>query len=220
MERIRILIADDHAVVRSGLRLLLTGQPDLEVVGEAADGWETISKTAELEPDIVLLDITMPGMTGLEAAAEIGRRMPQVKLLILTMHDDEAYLRPFLEIGAAGYIVKRAADTEVIAAIRAVRRGESFVYPSLTRTLIASYLGQPQAPKLGTGGKELTPREIEVLRLMAQGYTTEQIAQRLFISASTVETHRAHIREKLGLSDRAQLVRYAIARGLLKTEGA
>ena len=215
MEPIRILIADDHAVMRAGLRLLLNGQGDMQVVDEAGDGWQTVEKAVALKPDIVLLDITMPGLSGLEAARQIRQKAPEVKLLVLTMHDDEAYLRQFLQIGAAGYMVKKAADTELVAAIRAVHRGESFIHPSLTRVLIDRYLQQQPSPRAQASAEELTPRETEVLRLVAQGYTSQQIADQLSISVNTVETHRAHIMEKLGLRGRAQLVRYAIARGLL-----
>ena len=215
MEPIRILIADDHAVMRAGLRLLLDGQDDMQVVDEAGDGWQTVEKAVALRPDIVLLDITMPGLSGLEAARQIRQKAPEVKLVVLTMHDDEAYLRQFLQIGAAGYIVKKAADTELVAAIRAVHRGESFIHPSLTRVLIDRYLQQPPPARAKGPAEELTPRETEVLRLVAQGYTSQQIADQLSISVNTVETHRAHVMEKLGLRGRAQLVRYAIARGLL-----
>jgi two-component system response regulator NreC len=219
MEAIRILIADDHAVMRAGLRLLLNSQEDMQVVDEAGDGWQTVEKAVALRPDIVLLDITMPGLSGLEAARQIRQQAPEVKLLVLTMHDDEAYLRQFLQIGAAGYMVKKAADTELVAAIRAVHRGESFIHPSLTRVLIDRYLQQPQVKAKGRV-EELTPRETEVLRLVAQGYTSQQVADQLSISVNTVETHRAHIMEKLGLRGRAQLVRYAIARGLLAPDQA
>ena len=218
MEPIRILIADDHAVMRAGLRLLLNGQEDMQVVDEAGDGWQTVEKAVALKPDIVLLDITMPGLSGLEAARQIRQRAPEVKLLVLTMHDDEAYLRQFLQVGATGYIVKKAADTELVDAIRAVHRGESFIHPSLTRVLIDRYLQQQPPVKAKESVEELTPRETEVLRLVAQGYTSQQIAEQLSISANTVETHRAHIMEKLGLRGRAQLVRYAIARGLLRPD--
>ena len=220
MEPIRILIADDHAVMRAGLRLLLNGQEDMQVVDEAGDGWQTVEKAVALKPDIVLLDITMPGLSGLEAARQIRQRAPEVKLLVLTMHDDEAYLRQFLQIGATGYIVKKAADTELVDAIRAVHRGESFIHPSLTRVLIDRYLQQPPPVKAKESVEELTPRETEVLRLVAQGYTSQQVAEQLSISVNTVETHRAHIMEKLGLRGRAQLVRYAIARGLLTPDQA
>jgi len=215
MEAIRILIADDHAIVRSGLRVLLESMPDIEVAGEAGTGQETIDQVASLQPDVLLLDIAMPGMNGLEAARQIREQAPQVRIIVLTMYDDEAYLRQFLEVGAAGYVLKRAADTELVDAIRAVHRGESFIYPSLTGRLIDSYLKRPAAPGAPEGGAELSARETEVLRLVALGNTSQQIADQLYISINTVETHRAHIMEKLGLRGRAQLVRYAIANGLL-----
>ena len=218
MERIRLLLADDHAVVRAGLRVLLDSQEDMEVVGEAGDGWETLEKTLSLKPDIVLLDISMPGMSGLEAAGEIKRQAPDVRILVLTMHDDVAYLRQFLQAGVSGYVVKKAADTELVAAIRAVQRGETSIYPSLTQVLVDSYLDQPAAPRSRGSGEELTPRETEVLRLVAHGYTSQQIADHLSISVNTVDTHRAHTMEKLGLRGRAQLVRYAIAKGLLASD--
>jgi two-component system response regulator NreC len=218
VERTRVLIADDHAVVRAGLRLLIDGQEDMEVVDEAGDGWQTVEKTATIRPDVVLLDITMPGLSGLEAAREIKRKAPDVKLLVLTMHDDEAYLRQFLQIGASGYVVKKAADTELVAAIRAVQRGETFVYPSLTQALVDRYLERQDTAPFAGSSEELTTRETEVLRLVAQGYTSQQIADRLSISVNTVETHRAHIMDKLGLRGRAELVRYALAKGLLTSE--
>jgi two-component system response regulator NreC len=216
--RTKILIADDHAVVRAGLRLLIDGQEDMEVVGEAADGWQTVEKALELRPDLVLLDITMPGLNGLEAASEIRRKAPDIRLLVLTMHDDEAYLRQFLQIGVSGYIVKQAADTEVVDAVRAVGRGETFIYPSLAGVLVDRYLDRPKSTKQASSNGELTARETEVLQLVAQGYTSQQIADRLSISVNTVLTHRAHIMEKLDLRGRAELVRYALAKGLLASE--
>ena len=215
MEPIRVLIADDHAIIRSGLRLLLESRPDIEVVGDAGTGEETIEKATSLQPDVLLLDIAMPGLNGLEAAREIRVEAPQVRIIVLTMYDDEAYLRQFLEVGVAGYVLKRAADTELIDAIRAVHRGESFVYPSLMPRLIDSYLGKETSQPPSPGGEELSPREAEVLRYVALGYTSQQIADELCIGASTVETHRGRIMEKLGLRGRAQLVRYALAKGLL-----
>lgn len=215
MDPVRILIADDHNVVRSGLRVLLDAQADLEVVGEASSGEETVERTVALRPDICLLDIAMPGLNGLEAGRRIREEAPEVRIIVLTMYDDEAYLRQFLEIGAAGYVLKKAADTELVNAIRAVHRGESFVYPSLMRRLIDSYLGQEPSTTTRQDSEEISPREVEVLRLVALGYTSQQIADELCISVSTVETHRAHIMEKLGLKGRAQLVRYALAKGIL-----
>ena len=217
---IRILIADDHTLVRSGLKLILAAQPDFELVGEAATGEESIARTKELVPDVLLLDIGMPGMNGVDAARVIRREVPEVRIVVLTMYDDEAYLQQFLQMGAAGYVMKQAADTELVSAIRAVQRGESFIHPSLTRQLIQLYLKQSQSPPPAERKTaELSPRETEVLRLVALGYSAQQIASELGISVSTVETHRAHVSEKLGLHGRAQLVRYALNVGLLGNEG-
>jgi len=217
MEPIRILIADDHTVLRSGLRLLLNAQPDFEVVGEASTGEETVERAIALRPDVLLLDIAMPDLNGLEAARRIRQQAPELRIIVLTMYDDEAYLRQFLEMGAAGYVLKKAADTELADGIRAVHRGESFVYPSLMRRLIDSYLKQPPSPATREGSDGLSPREVDVLRLVALGFTNQQIADELCIGVSTVETHRTHIMEKLGLRGRAQLVRYALAKGLLSS---
>ena len=217
---IRILIADDHTLVRSGLKLILAAQPDFELVGEAATGEESIARTKELVPDVLLLDIGMPGMNGVDAARVIRREVPEVRIVVLTMYDDEDYLQQFLQMGAAGYVMKQAADTELVSAIRAVQRGESFIHPSLTRQLIQLYLKQSQSPPPAERKTaELSPRETEVLRLVALGYSAQQIASELGISVSTVETHRAHVSEKLGLHGRAQLVRYALNVGLLGNEG-
>ena len=222
----RILIADDHTLVRSGLKLILSAQPDFELVGEAATGDETIARTRELQPDVLLLDIGMPGMNGVEAARVIRQEFPEVRIVVLTMYDDDAYLQQFLQIGAAGYVMKQAADEELVSAIRAVQRGESFIHPLLTRQLIDLYLKQSQSqsqsqprPSSDERKPDLSPRETEVLRLVALGYSAQQIATELGISVSTVETHRTHVSEKLGLHGRAQLVRYALNAGLLGSEG-
>ncbi|MBI5948564.1 MAG: response regulator transcription factor [Chloroflexi bacterium] len=218
MSATRILIADDHAVVRSGLRLILGAEPDFELVGEAATGDEAVREVERLRPDILVLDIAMPGMNGLDAARVIRTAAPEVRIVILTMHDDEAYLKEFLEIGAAGYVLKQAADTELVQAIRAVQRGEPFIYPAMTRQLIDIFLKQSHpAPAPPAADAELSPRETEVVRLVALGYSGQQIADQLSISVSTVETHRAHVMEKLKLHGRAQLVRYALSKGLLDT---
>lgn len=215
MEPIRIVIADDHNVVRSGLRVLLNAQADLEIVGEAASGAEAVERVVALRPNVILLDIAMPGMNGLEAARQIRRDAPEVQILILTMHDDEEYVRLFLEMGVAGYVLKNAADTELADAIRTIHRGESFVYPPLMPALIESVLGPSDGSVSRSDREALSPRETEVLRLVALGYTSQQVADQLEIGVSTVETHRARIMEKLGLRGRAQLVRYAMAQGLL-----
>lgn len=202
-------------MMRSGLRLLLGSLPDMEVVGDAGSGEEAIEKAVHLQPDVLLLDISMPGMGGLEAARLVRKQAPAVRIIVLTMYNDEAYLRQFLEAGVSGYVLKRAADTELADAIRAVRRGESVVYPSLMGGLIDSYLNRPAQSEAVRNAEGLSPREIEVLRLVALGNTSQQISNRLLISVNTVETHRAHIMEKLGLHSRVQLVRYAASAGLL-----
>lgn len=217
---ISILIADDHTLVRSGLKLILAEQPDFRLVGEAATGEEAVTRARELQPDVILLDIGMPGMNGLDAARLIRAEVPATRIVVLTMYDDEEYLQQFLQIGAAGYVMKQAADTELVSAIRTVQRGESFIHSSLTHQLIQLYLKQSQpVPAPTPQRQELSPRETEVLRLVALGYSAQQVAAELGISVSTVETHRAHIGEKLGLHGRAQLVRYALNAGLLGKEG-
>jgi two-component system response regulator NreC len=219
MSRIRLLIADDHTVLRAGLTMLLNAQPDIEVVGEATDGREAVEKARALRPDVVLMDITMPGVGGLEATKQICRALPKTKVLVLTMHDDESYLKQFLQAGAAGYVLKKAADTELTDAIRAVYRGDVFVYPSLTKALLNDYLGTPSAAQKEEEEKELlSEREREVLKLIALGYTHQQIADRLYLSIKTVETYKTRLMEKLNLRGRADLVRYALSRGWLESE--
>ena len=221
MDRIRLLIVDDHPVVRAGLHTLLGAQPDMEIVGEADDGSSAIERALEAEPDVVVMDITMKGMSGLLATQEIVRRLPQTKVLILTMHEDEEYLRQMLETGATGYVLKQAVDTELAIAIRAVHRGEVYLYSSFTRVL----LGEPserdeeqdQAPS-ATDYELLSRRERQVLQMVALGYTNQQIADQIFLSVKTVETYRARVMEKLGLRSRAALVRYALRHGLLDDE--
>ncbi len=219
MERkIRLLLADDHGVLRAGLRTLLNAEPDMEVVGEASDGREAIQKAAELHPDVVLMDISMPMMNGLEATRHIKRSEAAAKVLLLTMHDNEEYLVRALEAGVSGYLPKSAADTDLVSAIRAVDRGDAFLYPTAAKKLIREYLD------LVGGGEEveqldrLTDREQEVLKLVAEGYTNQEMAYMLVVSVKTVETHRAHITEKLGFRSRAELVRYALSKGMLEAE--
>ncbi len=211
---IRILIADDHAVLRAGLRLLLEADPQMEVVGEAEDGVEAVALCAELLPDIILLDLTMPGPGAEATMAQIRENCPQTRVLILTMHDDEAYLRKMFEAGAAGYVVKRAADAELLSAIRAVSRGEVYVHPSLTKVLLDDMLmtGQQQPVDLWD---TLSERERQVIHLVALGYTNREAADQLFLSVKTVETYRARAMDKLQLRSRAQLVRFALQKGLL-----
>jgi two-component system response regulator NreC len=219
VNKIKVLLADDHAVLRAGLRMLLTAEPDMEVVGEAGDGVAAIENTRLLKPDVVLMDITMPGgLNGLHATKEISRVHPDVKVLVLTMHDDEGYLRQFLRAGASGYVVKKAADTELTAAIRAVHAGDIFVHSSLAKVLVGEYLAGTVKPERQTNQSHpLSEREKEVLTLIAQGYTNKEVSKKLYISIKTVETHRARIMEKLQFSTRAELVRYAIMEGFLNT---
>jgi two-component system response regulator NreC len=217
---IRVLIADDHAVLRAGLNKLLSAEPEIEVVGEADDSDETIARTIELAPDVLLLDIAMPGVGGIEVIREIKNRKLPVIILVLTMHEDEGYLREALKVGATGYIPKKAAETELISAIRAVHRGEIFIYPSLTKSLVEEVIHHRTVDKEipSDSYERLSQREREVLRLVAQGYTNQQVADRLFLSIKTVETYKARVMEKLSLNGRAELVRYALQRGLLTNE--
>jgi DNA-binding NarL/FixJ family response regulator len=207
---VRVLIADDHGIVRSGLRLLLERQPDIEVVAEAADGAEARELAVRERPDLAILDVKMPKLTGLQATREIKRQAPEVSVLILSMHDDERYLFEALKAGASGYVLKAQADTDLLAAIRAVERGEPFLTPEAQRTLIKDVLAR------GSSGEELTPREEEIVKLVAEAHTTKQIAALLHLSEKTVENHRANAMRKLGMRDRVELVRYAIRRGLIE----
>jgi two-component system response regulator NreC len=218
MDKIRLLVVDDHPVVRAGLRTLLGAQSDMQVVGEAQDGTSAVAYALELEPDVVVMDIAMDNMNGLEATQKILQQLPQVKVLVLTMHENEEYLRQMLEAGATGYVLKQAVDTELAVAIRAVHRGEVFLYPSFTRVLLSDLVQNQESESSTTnrdGYERLSQREREVLRLVALGYTNRQIADRLFLSVKTVETYRARVMEKLNLRSRSALVRYALSRGLL-----
>ncbi|RME85306.1 MAG: DNA-binding response regulator [Caldilineae bacterium] len=213
---IRLLLADDHAVMRSGLRLLLDAQPDMETVGEAENGFQALTLAKQLNPDVVLLDLTMPGVSGLRILSELQRLLPQPRVLILTMHADEGYLREALRLGADGYVVKSAADQELLTAIRAVMRGEVYVHPSLTRTLLQDIL---PAPEPGADPWDLlSQREQQVIRRVARGFTNREIADALHLSVKTVETYRARAMEKLGFGSRAELVAYAARRGLLEAD--
>jgi DNA-binding NarL/FixJ family response regulator len=211
----RILLADDHAVVRRGLRLVLDAEPDLEVVAEAGDGSEAVQRALSEDVDLAVLDVTMPRLTGLQAAAELSKRRPELKVLMLSMHDNEQYLFQALRAGAAGYVLKTAADRDLVEACRSAMRGEPFVYPKGIAALIREYL---QAAHEGSLEDEdpLTPREVEIVKLIAESYTTRQIAETLVISEKTVERHRSNVLEKLGFRDRVALTRYAIRRGLVE----
>ena len=211
--RIRILLADDHTVLRSGLRALLSAQADLEVAGEAADGGEALRLAQTIKPDVVVMDIGMPGVSGIDATARIRRELPSTKVLILSMHDDQGYLRQALRAGASGYVLKKAADTELLAAIRAAARGEVFLDPSLAKGFVEDVV-LPKAQESDI--PMLSDREREVLHLLARGHTNQQVADRLCIGVKSVETYKARLMEKLGLKGRAELVRYALTHGLLK----
>ena len=204
----RVLIADDHGIVRSGLRLLLEREPDIEVVGEASDGAEAREKAISAKPDLAILDVRMPKLTGLQATREIREQAPEVAVLILSMHDDEHYLFEALKAGASGYVLKRQADQDLLDAVRAVQRGEPFLTPDAQRTLIKDVLER------GEPTDELTPREQEVVKLVAEAHTNREIAEILHLAEKTVESHRANAMRKLGMRDRVELVRYAIRRGL------
>ena len=210
----KVLIADDHAVVRRGIRAVLDDEPDLEVVAEAADGAEAVQLAMTADVDLVLLDVSMPRMTGLQAAAELSRRRPALRLLVLSMHDNEQYFFEALRAGASGYVLKSSADRDLVEACRATLRGEPFLYPQAVATLIADYLDRARRGE-AAATDPLTSRELEVVKLIAEAYTNQQIAEALVISPKTVERHRANVMEKLGMHDRVELTRYAIRRGLV-----
>ena len=221
MDRIRLLVVDDHPVVRAGLRTLLGAQADMEVVGEADDGRAAVEQAIDLRPDVVVMDITMKGMGGLEATREITGRLAKTKVLVLTMHENEEYLRQMLEAGATGYVLKQAVDTELAVAIRAVQRGEVFLYSSFARLLLGDLAKREEMQDRYSqpdSYERLSQREREVLRLVALGHTNQQMADQLYLSVKTVETYRARVMDKLNLKSRAALVRYALRRGLLDEE--
>jgi DNA-binding NarL/FixJ family response regulator len=208
----KILVADDHGIVRAGIRLLLERQNDLEVVAEASDGVEAVEQALAYRPDLCILDVGMPRLTGLQAAREIRAHLPDARVLMLSMHDDERYLFEALKAGASGYVLKREADQDLVGAIRAVGSGEAFLTNAAERSIIREWMDDgaegPAVP--------LTPREEEVVKLIAEAYTNTQIAEILHLSEKTVESHRANVLRKLGMRDRVELVRYAIKRGLVE----
>jgi len=211
----RLLLADDHALVRSGLRMILDAEPDLQVVAEAANGYEALSALENTPADLAILDIAMPRMTGLQAAREINRTYPNVRMLILSMYDNEQYFFEALKAGASGYVLKSVADRDLLEACRATMRGEPFLYPGAVTALIRDYLYRVKRGE-ALPDTILTPREEEVLKLVAEGDSTREIAKTLVISAKTVDRHRANILQKLGLRDRLALTRYAIRAGLIE----
>ncbi len=215
-QKIRVMIADDHAILRAGLRMLISAQADMEVVSEAADGEKAVCTARDTKPDVALLDLTMPRVGGMKAIEAMARECPEVRVLVLTMHDDPAYLRSALAAGACGYLLKRAVDAELIAAIRAVHRGGVFVDPRLANVLVQDVVAKGSAK---AGAKQpvniLSQRELQVLRLVARGYTSAEIAKQVFIGVKTIETYRARFAEKLGLRTRSEIVRFAVQMGLL-----
>jgi DNA-binding NarL/FixJ family response regulator len=210
----RILIADDHPIVRSGLTKVLDAQPDLAVVAEASDGAEAVEKALAEDVHLAILDVSMPRLTGIQAARELTKRKPELRVLMLSMYDSEQFLYESLRAGASGYVLKSEADTDIVDAVRRTMRGQSFLYPSAIATIVRDYVER------GRGDDEqfdvLTPRELEVLKLIAEAHSSKEIAKELVISVKTVERHRQNILDKLGMSDRVELTRYAIRRGLIQ----
>ncbi|MHB8621085.1 MAG: response regulator [Chloroflexota bacterium] len=214
----RVLIADDHAILREGIRLLLRTQPDLEVVGEAADGQDAFFKVEDLRPHVVLMDIGMPGVNGLDATQQIKRAFPAVKVLILTQHDNDEYVYRILQAGASGYVLKRAAGADLVSAIRSVNKSNAFLYPSMTKGLLSDYLKRAEAGEERASYDGLTERERQILKMIAEGCTNQQIADLLCLSVKTVQAHRGHLMEKLNMHDRTELVKYAIRKGIIRVE--
>jgi DNA-binding NarL/FixJ family response regulator len=212
-EKIRILLADDHAVLRAGLRALLNAEPDMEVIGEAANGREAVERAESLRPDVIVMDLSMPVMGGLDATKQIKEKGLSTRVLVLTVHAEQQYLLPVLQAGGAGYVLKQAADTELIQAIRTVHRGEAFLYPSAANLLLADYRRRVVRGEDQFDG--LSEREREVLKLTAEGFSSQEIADKLIISAKTVDTYRQRIMDKLDIHHRSELIRYALRKGML-----
>ena len=215
MGTIKVLLVDDHVILREGIRALLALYKDIEVVGEAGDGLDAIERTKELSPDVVLMDIAMPNLDGLEATRRIKDRFKGVKVLILTQHENREYVFPILKAGADGYVLKKAAGTELISAIRAVNEGGTFLYPSVAKAVVEDYL-RPDGTISDRRHPKLTDREIEILKMVAEGKSNQEIAEILCLSAKTVNGHRTNIMEKLDLHNRTELVKYAIRTGLIQ----
>ena len=216
MSKIRVLIADDHAILREGISALLEGCGDMEVLADATYGKEAIEKSRKLEPDVVLMDIAMPGLGGLEATLEIRKACPKTKILVLTQYDNKEYIYRFLKAGVSGYVLKKAASTELISAIRAVHRGGSFLYPDVAPAVIEGYLQRKDKDLEEDDYESLTHREKQVLKLIAEGYTNKEIADMLYMSVKTVMGHRTHIMGKLNVHSRTELVKFAIRKGLIE----
>ena len=216
MDKIRILVVDDHAIMRDGIRALLGIQADMEIIGEAEDGREAVSQALELSPDVVVMDIAMPGMDGLEATRRIAKKLPSSKVLVLTQHDNREYVLTAIRAGASGYVPKRALGSELADGVRAVHRGDSFLYPSVATALIEGYRDKIEDGT--TPYDSLTAREREILKLIAEGHTSREISEMLFISLKTVQGHRSKIMEKLDLHNRTELIKYAMRKGLVSVD--
>ena len=215
MDNIRLVLADDHTILREGIRALLEDQPDMAVVGEAEDGRQAVQLTHDLRPNVVLMDIAMPLLNGLEATRQINRDHPEIHVLVLTMHDNEEYIHEVLAAGASGYVLKQAAASELVAAIRAVHHGEAVLSPAITRVVIQDYL-RSEAAQPVIASNELTSREREVLQLIAEGHTSKEIAEMLTLSVKTVQAHRTSLMQKLDLHDRGDLIKYAIQKKIIE----
>ncbi len=215
MDKIRLVLADDHTILRDGIRALLEDQPDMAVVGEAEDGRQAVQLTHDLRPAVVLMDIAMPLLNGLEATRQIKRDHPEIHVLVLTMHDNEEYIHEVLAAGASGYVLKQAAASELVAAIRAVHHGEAVLSPAITRVVIQDYL-RSEAAQPVIASNDLTSREREVLQLIAEGHTSKEIAEMLCLSVKTVQAHRTSLMQKLDLHDRGDLIKYAIQKKIIE----
>lgn len=216
MSKLRIIIAEDHETVRDGLRMILESQDDMEVVGEAGDGREAVRLAEELKPDIVLMDVSMPVLNGLTASAKLSRTLPEIKILTLTRHTDEAYLQELLEAGVSGYVLKQSASTELLRAIRAVAAGDKFLDPAITGKFFNNYTEKTTKLRGDTQGIRLTARESETLRLIALGYSNREIAEQFDLSVKTIETHKANAQKKLDISSRKEIISYAILQGWMQ----
>ncbi len=215
MKKVKLLVADDHKIFRQGIKKLLDEESDLQVVGEAADGREAVKKATELKPDVILMDIAMANLNGLEATKQIKKVLPDIKVIMLTMHKNEEYVLQSFQAGASGYILKEGAVEELVSAIRSIHQDKSVLSPTISKTLIDAYLRKMETGKTETPFDLLTDREREVLQLIAEGNTNREVAKLLFISVKTVEAHRAHIMQKLNIHEIARLVKYAIQKGLV-----
>jgi two-component system response regulator NreC len=218
MSKARVLLVEDHVVVRQGLKALFADEPDVEIVGEADDGRAALRYVSELQPDVVLIDISMPGMNGIEATRQIRQNYPDVKVVILSMHSNEEYVFQVLRVGASGYVLKQSDSSEVLTAIRAALAGGSFLSPPISRAVIDDYVRRAEARGQGNDLDLLTPREREVLQLLAEGLSNREIAEQLSISVKTVETHRSNMMSKLGVSSKTELVKYALRKGWASLE--